>query len=88
VKGWAYLWPPHSPDFLLLGVTKGALYLPPLATILSELAGKIRAAVATVTRNFLKNVCIEINTVTIYAGPPMMPCQNNSKMEIMKTWII
>jgi hypothetical protein len=39
---------------------KDAVYMPPLATTLPELAGRIRDAVATVTLDLLNNVWTKI----------------------------
>jgi hypothetical protein len=42
------------------GCIKDAVYMPPLATTLQELAGSIRDAVATVTFDLLNNMWTEI----------------------------
>jgi hypothetical protein len=64
-RGGPITWPPSSPDltpldFFFWGYIKDAVYMPPLATTLPELAGRIRAAVATVTLDLLNNVWTEI----------------------------
>jgi hypothetical protein len=46
--------------FFLLGYINDAVYVPPLATTLQELVGRIRDAVATVTLDLLNNVWTEI----------------------------
>jgi hypothetical protein len=58
-------WPPCSPDltpldFFFWVYIKDAVYMPPLATTLPELAGRIRDAVATVTLDLLNKVWTEI----------------------------
>jgi hypothetical protein len=58
-------WPPRSPDltpldFFFWGYIKDAVYVPPLATVLPELAGRIRDAVATVILGLLYNAWTEI----------------------------
>jgi hypothetical protein len=63
-RGWPITWQPRSPDltpldFFFWGFIKDAVYVPPLATTLPELAGRIRDAVATVTLNLLNNMCTE-----------------------------
>jgi hypothetical protein len=45
-------WPPHSPDiipldFIFWAYIKDAMYMPPMATTLPELAEKITAAAAS-----------------------------------------
>jgi hypothetical protein len=56
--------PPRSPDLtplhFLWGYVKDAVYVPPLATTLPELAGRIIDSVVTVTLDLLKNVWTEI----------------------------
>jgi hypothetical protein len=47
-------------DFFFRGYIKDAVYVPPLAITLPELAGRIRHAVATVTLDLLNNVWTEI----------------------------
>jgi hypothetical protein len=54
-------WPPRSPDltpldFLLLGYTEDAIYVPSLATTLPELAWRIRDIMDTVILAFLNNM--------------------------------
>jgi hypothetical protein len=63
-RGGTITWPPRSPDlipldFILLGVHQGCCDVPPLATTLPELAGRIRDTVATVTLDLLNNVWTE-----------------------------
>jgi hypothetical protein len=58
-------WPPCAPDltrleFFFWGYIKDAVCVPPLATTLPELAGRIRDAVATVTLDLLNNVWTQI----------------------------
>jgi hypothetical protein len=48
------------PEFFFLGYIKDAVYMPPLAATLPELAGRIRDAVVTVTLDLLNNVWTEI----------------------------
>jgi hypothetical protein len=63
-RGGPITWPPSSPDLIpldsfLWGYIKDVVYVPPLATILPELAGRIRDAVAIITLHLLNNVWIE-----------------------------
>jgi hypothetical protein len=53
-----FAWP-YSPWFFLWRYIKDAVYVPPLATTLPELAGRIRDAVAKVTLDLLNNVWAE-----------------------------
>jgi hypothetical protein len=58
---------PYSPDsFFFWGYIKDAVYVPPLATTLPELAGKIREAVATVILDLLNNVWTETEYICIF----------------------
>jgi hypothetical protein len=63
-RGRPITWPLRSPDltpldYFFWGSIKDALYVPPLATTLPELAGSIRDTVATVTLDLLNNVWTE-----------------------------
>jgi hypothetical protein len=60
-RGVPITWPPRSPaltplDFFVWGYIKDAVCVPPLATTLPELGGRISDAVATVTLDLLKKV--------------------------------
>jgi hypothetical protein len=60
-RGGPITWLPRSPDlipldFFFWGYMKDAVYMPPLATTLPELAGRTREAVATITLDLLNKV--------------------------------
>jgi hypothetical protein len=67
-RGGPVTWPPRSPDhiphsFFFWGCIKDAVHVPPLADTLSELTGRIREAVATVTFDTLNNVWAESDCI-------------------------
>jgi hypothetical protein len=84
-RGGPITWPPRSPDltpleffFFIGGYIKDPVYVPPLATTLSELAGRIR------DRLQLPSTCLTtfgMKLITdISAGPITVPSLNICKM--------